>query len=141
VRRTFALTVVLLAARPLAESSAQQFGRPRPAPSPAARAPTPADEPDPLRPYRPEEEAARGDRLAGRWSAPGPVPRPAPPAARFETSRSYFPDIRAGRGINRNVIDPRGLCVPGRRALLQRFERPPAAPAGGSPRTSSRRAG
>jgi hypothetical protein len=39
----------------------------------------------------------------------GPAPR-----------HNYFPNLRSGQGPNRNVIDPRTLCVPGRRAMLQR---------------------
>ena len=34
--------------------------------------------------------------------------------------RAYYPGSRPGQGPNRNYIDPHSLCVPGRRALLQR---------------------
>jgi hypothetical protein len=33
---------------------------------------------------------------------------------------NYFPGQRSGQGPNRNVVDTRTLCVPGRRAMLQR---------------------
>ena len=42
-------------------------------------------------------------------------------AAVFATGvRGYYPAVRPNQSRNSNVIDPRTLCVPGRRALLQR---------------------
>jgi hypothetical protein len=35
-------------------------------------------------------------------------------------SHNYYPGLRPGQGPNRNAIDPRSLCVPGRRAFLHR---------------------
>jgi hypothetical protein len=34
--------------------------------------------------------------------------------------RDYYPAVAPNQSKNHNVIDPRTLCVPGRRALLQR---------------------
>ncbi len=54
-------------------------------------------------------------------SNPSTMPPPArSQAATFSRVRDYFPAARSGRSINRNVVDPRTLCVPGRRAMLQR---------------------
>ncbi|MGE3818625.1 MAG: hypothetical protein AB7I30_04270 [Isosphaeraceae bacterium] len=123
-----ALTAAFLTVWPLAVGSAQRFGRavPRPA-APVqgnARSGSLPGQANPLRPYSGDDRpvAARGGNQPGRWSTAS-VPResrPSPRASVFNAARSYYPGLRVGQGSNRNVIDPRSLCVPGRRALLVR---------------------
>jgi hypothetical protein len=59
------------------------------------------------------------------YTRPPVVPPPPPiiPARASVFARGvhdYYPAARPGQGKNQNVVDPRTLCVPGRRALLRR---------------------
>jgi hypothetical protein len=74
-------------------------------------------EDDPIRPYTEGAAAsASGSRGYYRsYARPAPVARP---PARPQSVRDYYPTMRTGQGPNRNVVDPRTLCVPGRRAML-----------------------
>jgi hypothetical protein len=100
---------------------AQRPGWPR---SGTARAPVAtyserlAAEPDPLRPYAPEPRA--DSRYRPYLRAPAAPPRDEAITRAAAPRREYFPGLRSGQGPNRNVVDPRTLCVPGRRAMLQR---------------------
>jgi hypothetical protein len=70
---------------------------------------------DPLRPY------ASNSSAPGRGYYRVPPPRSEPvarPVVRSQGVRDYYPTMRTGQGPNRNVVNPRSLCVPGRRAIL-----------------------
>jgi len=102
-----ALTLTLAAGL----STTPGFAQPRPV-RPAAHSVAAAD--DLLRPYAPHAERP----YARPHVAPAYPARlaAAPPRGVGE----YFPGMRPGTSPNRNVIDPRSLCVPGRRALILR---------------------
>ncbi len=69
---------------------------------------------NPLRPYAPEARSDASYRPYLRTPVEEPMPRtPAP-------RPNYFPGLRSGQGPNRNVVNTHTLCVPGRRAMLQR---------------------
>jgi hypothetical protein len=78
-----------------------------------------AAEPDPLRPYATQGRTEPNFRPYARTPL-------APPRSEAITRTSapprhnYYPGLRTGQGPNRNYVDPRTLCVPGRRALLYR---------------------
>jgi hypothetical protein len=79
-------------------------------------------EPDLFRPYSSRYGSAS---LTGTrpYSRPRPVPTatlPARASAPPRTVHDYFPGMRPGVSPNRNTVNPRSLCVPGRRALLMR---------------------
>jgi hypothetical protein len=73
-----------------------------------------------LRPYA--SRTVNQGRGYVRQAAPSrPVmPTRAEPVARPTSQgvRDYYPAMRPGQGPNRNVINPRTLCVPGRRAVI-----------------------
>ncbi|MFO0953500.1 MAG: hypothetical protein U0835_20580 [Isosphaeraceae bacterium] len=99
-------------------AEAQQFGgrRTTPVSTSAVRA-----EPDLLTPYAPSNpRAEKGIRPYRRTPAPALAPAPADRVASSRGVGNYFPSMRAGQSPNQNVINPRTLCVPGRRAMLQR---------------------
>jgi hypothetical protein len=87
-----------------------------------------AAEPDLLRPYGSRDQRVFFAEKEKRVYAPPPAAPPlhsrvssSPGAAVFtQGARDYFPAIRAGRGPNGNAINPRSLCVPGRRAMIPR---------------------
>lgn len=87
-----------------------------------AQLPT-AGEPDPLRPYASRSttafEAERSTRAYSR-ARPLPPPTRSYPAATVRGVRDYYPTMRRGQNPNKNVVDPRTLCVPGRRAMILR---------------------
>jgi hypothetical protein len=143
MRRIMSLGVVLavqgswLAATVLAQppsqgvgggSTGRAFARPS-TPYPSSAPARPADDFDLLSPY-----GSRAGGPAGNGSAPKPYTRtpvtrrpPGPPLDRSSRGAvfsrgvgSYYPSMRSGQAPNRNVVDHRSLCVPGRRALLQR---------------------
>jgi hypothetical protein len=74
--------------------------------------------PDPLRPYATQGRAEPNSRPYARTPLTPPrdeaITRTSAPPPR----QNYFPGLRTGQGPNRNYIDPRTLCVPGRRAVL-----------------------
>lgn len=110
MRRTLTLTLALA------------FSGWLPTPSHAQRGGASADSGfDELRPYGTRSSATRqADRPYARSSE-----APAPPfesPSRLPVRRtvgSFYPTMRAGQSRNRNVVDTRSLCNPGRRALLQ----------------------
>jgi hypothetical protein len=78
-------------------------------------------EPDPFRPYSSRARTDAGPvarpYLRTQPTTPAPPPRVvAPPRGVHD----YFPGMRPGIHPNRNTVDPRRLCVPGRRAFLMR---------------------
>lgn len=78
-----------------------------------------------IRPYGSSSAKGAASSTTGRSQRrPTPPPPPMPERARAAVfSRGvhdYYPFARQGQQVNRNVIDPRSLCVPGRRAMLQR---------------------
>lgn len=76
-----------------------------------------------LKPYNPGERRTPGARRPAysRQPASAPAPDKRSRAAVFAKGvRDYYPAARANQSKNSNVVDPRSLCVPGRRALLQR---------------------
>jgi hypothetical protein len=84
------------------------------------------DGPDLLRPYGSRAGAATPNTARPYTRSPS---RPAPPPrpelivrqpVRPQGVRDYYPTLRAGQGPNRNMIDPRSLCVAGRRAVILR---------------------
>ena len=111
--------VMLAGLTPLAR--AQRPGWPRTGSYPSSSA-TYGDrssaEPDPLRPYAPEPRADASYRPYLR--TPVSPPRDEAITRASAPRRNYFPGLRTGQGPNRNYVDPRTLCVPGRRAMLQR---------------------
>lgn len=131
MRRTFfgiALATVPLALWPLSTCLAQHFVRTTPQPSvQVQREVRPGPSPsaagrNPIRPYTGDQPAVSPDNpKPGRWSTRSVARESSPPkVAASHPSRNYFSGLRAGQGANRNVINPRSLCVPGRRALLVR---------------------
>jgi hypothetical protein len=71
---------------------------------------------DILRPYAPHSTRASS---TGYSRTPAPRQQPiARPQVQSQGVRDYFPGMRLGYGPNRNTVDPRRLCVPGRRAML-----------------------
>jgi hypothetical protein len=82
-----------------------------------------SQEPDLLRPYgsnhlSSDTPAAGLPYVRRPPIAPPELDRPARAVPRGVNS--YFPMMRAGQGPNRNYIDPRFHCVPGRMAPIQR---------------------
>jgi hypothetical protein len=84
-----------------------------------------ATDPDPLRPYATRD--IRALAAVGRaYSRTSPPPPPTIEETRSRAAvfargaRDYYPALKTGQGPNRNYIDPRTLCVPGRRALIPR---------------------
>jgi hypothetical protein len=76
--------------------------------------PSLAQQADPFRPY-----PTGGSRSSTTRTYEQPRPQVvAQPPARSQGVREYFPGMRTGRGPNRNVVDTRKLCVPGRRAMI-----------------------
>jgi len=58
----------------------------------------------------------------GSHSSTGTPERLDPPATAISSPRrvtDFYPMMRAGQGPNRNTVDIRGLCNPGRRALMR----------------------
>jgi hypothetical protein len=53
-----------------------------------------------------------------RAASPPRTEYAARPTVHPQGVRDYYPTMRTGQGPNRNVIDPRSLCVPGRRAVI-----------------------
>ena len=80
-----------------------------------------AAEPDFLRPYASRSAhvytSERSARASSR-SRPLPPPQRAYAAVVERGVKDYFHDIRPGTSPNRNTVDPKSLCVPGRRALI-----------------------
>jgi hypothetical protein len=73
---------------------------------------------DPLRPYAP---VARSDASYRPYLRTPVNPAREEPILRAAAPRpNYFPGLRSGQGPNRNVVNTHTLCVPGRRAILQR---------------------
>ena len=102
-------------------AQAQRPGWPRAGSYPAATASSgerSSAELDPLRPYAPEARANPSYRPYLRTPVTPPRDEAITPAS--TPRRNYFPGLRSGQGPNRNVVDPRTLCVPGRRAMLHR---------------------
>lgn len=103
-----ALTLALAAGL----SATPGLAQPRPV-RPATR--SVAAEDDLLRPYAP-----RTERTYARPRTPPASPVRLSAAVPSRGVGEYFPGMRPGTSPNRNVIDPRSLCVPGRRALILR---------------------
>jgi hypothetical protein len=74
---------------------------------------------DPLRPYGAPGWESAG---AGRYARPALVAErnEAARPSMFPRGRNYFPGLRSGQAPNRNVVDTRTLCVPGRHHFLHR---------------------
>jgi hypothetical protein len=77
-------------------------------------------EPDLLRPYSSRNGSApvSGTRAYTRPRPLTTAPTPARASSPPRTVHDYFPGMRPGVSPNRNTVNPRSLCVPGRRALL-----------------------
>ena len=78
-------------------------------------------ETDPLRPYASRNPRSYYQSRSAYRPPSRPTPRPeliARPSVHAQGVRNYYPAMRAGQGPNRNAVDPRTLCVPGRRAML-----------------------
>jgi hypothetical protein len=123
--RTFAMvgfSVLGMFAGLSTPAEAQRAGWPRVASYPTAGASSrdrSMGELDPLRPY--DAPPARPDAAYRPYlRTPVNPPREEPILRAAAPRHNYFPGLRSGQGPNRNVVDPRTLCVPGRRAMLQR---------------------
>ena len=122
------LVVAVRAQQGVAGRAAPAPTSPYPSSSPT-RANGSSGEPDLLSPYA--SKGARStpyDSESLRYSRTPAKPRP-PVRLDDRVSRgavfargvgNYYPAMRPGQAPNRNVVDHRSLCVPGRRAVLQR---------------------
>lgn len=90
-------------------------------------------EPDLFRRYGASPAVSRtaGTRPYQRPRPRRPAPPPSPPARTPapHAVHDYFPGMRSGQSPNHNTVNTRHLCVPGRRALIVRPQRP-SSPAG-----------
>jgi hypothetical protein len=81
-------------------------------------------EPDLFRPYGSRSPssftAGRSGYTRPRTIAPPRRPPEVAPPPQPRGLHDYFPTMRPGQGPNHNTVDPRTLCVPGRRALIMR---------------------
>ncbi|MCA1686625.1 MAG: hypothetical protein LC745_11765 [Planctomycetia bacterium] len=77
-----------------------------------------------LRPYGPRDVRTSAAQKPQSYSRSSPTPSPADDRSRAAVFakgvRDYYPDARSNQSANRNVVDTRTLCNPGRRALLRR---------------------
>ena len=115
--------IVALGASPFAARAIAQAPRVGPGAAASGRYATatgrdPWADADMLRPYGSRASSGFvGERSS--YSRPAPQRPPAErPPARPRAAIDYFPTMRPGSGPNRNVVDVRSLCNPGRRALL-----------------------
>src|SRR4051812_22367870 len=94
---------------------------PQPVRAPARTTSVP--EADPLRPYASRSVAGfAAERSSRSYSRPKTLPPPprAYAAVAERGVRDYFPAMRPGTSPNSNTVDPKSLCVAGRRALILR---------------------
>jgi hypothetical protein len=132
MRPRFILTLALSTAGcwiSASDADAQQGRRPGSAPGGRAYPRVVEPEADLLRPYASRPARLGGDSRYGYRAAVRPETAPRP-AGRSRGVQDYYPAMRTGQGPNRNTVDPRSLCVPGRRALLLPMPIPNPRPGG-----------